>query len=559
MRLSSVSVATSLAVMVSSSALAQEALRPAESRTLEVNSQGAFVRRAEGWAAPSGAATKTTAAGLVWERTDGGAAWIASAVSIGDRGYQVFAEYDLNSEAAELLSAFDSNPPTPVWSDGSPLGTEFRRVASADANDTKVVIDQVVLGGQLSTRQAVLRKYTSASSTPDWTYTFAPVINADANVGISRDGQTIVAAVYDNNQNEMEIAVFGPGSGVPLSYTVVALAPNDYLRGFDLSADGSTLYYSAGVTAHVFDVATQSDVFTANIGASFDSHAISGDGSVFAFGNFNSLTIFEKQGGTYVNTYTEVVPGQCYCAFIDISDDSSTVASAWTFYGNYLTVRVDAIDVATKTVTMTHTATGTGTLQNVPSSVSISADGSRFAVGSWGDAGNVVPECRIFSRSSNTPLLTLDLPGSVFDCDLSADGQRAVFGSKAVHANSFGNGGKVDLLSLGGEDLALRGVPRIGSTVQFDLYFAPGKNAFLMQSLAEDPTPTTFPGIGTLFIDRSTLTFSPAGVVPAGGIATKNLTIANNPALVGTSLYFQGFSVPPRQVSGDWIKMTILP
>ncbi|MCC6406784.1 MAG: hypothetical protein IT453_06445 [Planctomycetes bacterium] len=526
---------------------------------LEVTPQGAFVRTGRGLAVPSTGAAKSTAAGALWSYGDNGLAWIATAVSIGDRGGQVFTEFDQNSERAELFSVYDTSPPTPVWTDTTPFGTEFRQVASADAQPIHVAIDQVVLGGQMTTRQAILRKYTSSSGTPDWTYTFAPVINAQSNVAISRDGQRIVAAIFDDTNWEVEIAVFAPGSNVPLSYTAVPTGTNGYLRGFDLSSDGSTLYFTGGTTAYLFDVASAQVVHTSPLNALFDSHAISGDGKVFANGSFNAMYVWEKQGATWVNTFTRSVAGQCYCAEIDISDDGSTIASGWTFYSNYLTVRVEALDVATKATTMSNVASGLGSKQNVIADVSISADGKHFAVGVWGDAGGIVPELRIFDRAQNAPIATIDTPGSVFDVEISADGKRAIAGSKAVHANDFGNGGRLDLLDAGGSDLALRGAPRIGATVQFDLHFTPGKNAFLMQSLGEDPTPATFPGIGTLHIDRATLTFLPAGTVPAGGVATKSLSIANNPALVGTSLYFQGFSVPPRQFSSDWIKMTILP
>ncbi|MCK6444856.1 MAG: hypothetical protein L6Q99_00535 [Planctomycetes bacterium] len=530
----------------------------ARAEHVEVTPQGAFVRSSRGLGAASGA-QKSTAAGALWSYADNGLAWIATAASIGNRGGQVFAEFDLNNERAELFSVYDSSPPVPVWTDTTPFGTEFRQVASADELPIHVAIDQIVLSGQMTTRQAVLRKYTSSSGTPDWTYTFAPVINAGSAVGISRDGQKIVAAIFDDTNWEVEIAVFGPGSNVPLSYTVVPTGTNNYLGGFDLSADGSMLYFTGGSTFHLFDVAATQVVFSGSLQGLFPSHAISGDGSVFAFGGFNSLYVWEKQGATWAQTFTRTVAGQCYCGEVDVSDDGSTIASGWIFYSNYLTVRVEALDVATKTTTMSHVTTGLGAKQNIVSDVSISADGKRFAVGTWGDANNSAPELRLYDRAQSTPVATIDTPGSIFDVEISADGKRAIGGSKAVHANDFGNGGRLDLLDGGGSDLQLRGSPRIGSTVQFDLHFAPGKNAFLMQSLGHDPTPTTFPGIGTLHIDRATLTFLPAGVVPPSGIATKSFSIAANPALIGTSLFFQGFSVPPRQVSTDWIEMTILP
>ena len=190
-------------------------------------------------------------------------------------------------------------------------------------------------------------------------------------------------------------------------------------------------------------------MFTTSIAASFDSHAISGDGSVFAFGNFNTMRLWEKVSGTYTNTYTRNLGGATYCGFIDISDDSSTVAFGWTFYSNYLTVQIEALDVPTHSLTMSETINATGTLQNIVSGVSVSADGQRFGVGLWGDGSGPVAELRLYSKYQNTPLVATNLNGSIFGLKISADGQRLVGGSKSVHANQFGNGGEIDLVGDG--------------------------------------------------------------------------------------------------------------
>ena len=42
-----------------------------------------------------------------------------------------------------------------------------------------------------------------------------PIINAGSNVGISRDGAVIVAAIYNDGLGQVEIGVFGPTSNVP--------------------------------------------------------------------------------------------------------------------------------------------------------------------------------------------------------------------------------------------------------------------------------------------------------------------------------------------------------
>lgn len=532
----------------------------AERSTIEVTPQGAFLCRESSGAQVVSGTQQATAAGALWSHGSGALGWIGGAVSIGNRASQVFTEYDLNSEAAELFSVYDADPPSAIWSDGTPLGTEFRHVASSDADDTHVSIHQVVLNGNPATRQAVLRKYGSSSAVPDWSHTFAPIINAAARTGISRDGQTIVAAVMDNNTFQVLIWVFGPGSGTPLSSGSVTVGNNNFLRGFDLSADGSTLYFSAGVTAYVYDLASHTVAFSTNIGASFDSHAISGDGGVFAYGNFNALSVWEKSGATYLNTHTVSKAGQVYCAVVDISDDGSTVAAAWYFYATGLSVAVEALDVPSKTISMTQTVTGTGGFQNAVGDVSCSADGQRFAVGLWGDQGNVAAELRLYDRAQNAPLATLNTPGSVFSIDLSADGQRVVAGSKAVHANTQGNGGRIDLLDAGGEDFILRGSPSIGSTISIELHAPPAATAAaLLVSKAEAVPPVVYAGIGTLYIDRTTLVISPLGPVTGGGVNTFPLSIASDPLLVGTSDYLQCLSLQPRTLSQDWVKLTYLP
>ncbi len=534
--------------------------QPAQATALEITAEGAFLHRSRSELEVELAGTQgLTAAGSLWTHTSGVANWIPLAVSIGDLGGQVFAQYSLNNEAAELFSSYDSNPPTALWTNNTPFGLEFSQVDSASGSDVHVAMHQEVLGGNNLTRQAVVRRFDSSSSTPAWTYTFAPIINAGSKVAVSRDGSTIVAAILNDNTMSMEIAVFGANSATPLSYTVLAPGSSSTLRGWDLSADGSTLYFTQGTVAHIFDVATTSVVFTTNIGGSFDSHAISGDGSVFAFGHFNWMKVWEKSGGSYTNTITKTLGGQVFCARIDISDDSSTVAYGWYFYNPGLTVQVNALDVATDTVTMSEQVSGVGGFQNLISDISCSADGSRFAVGMWGDEGNQAEEVRIYSSTQDAPIATVNLPGSVFKLDMSADGQRVVAGSKAVHANTMGNGGQVDLVDSGDQDFAVRGVPSVGATVNFEIHGTPGVPAFLIAApLPEDP-PVTFPSLGTLYVKRSALTIYPLGPVPAGGVLTAPFSLPSGAGLIGTPQYFQAFFLAPRVLTADWAKLTLLP
>ena len=416
-----------------------------------VTAEGAFRRDAPA-SAPSSGLRSMQGAGTLWTHSDAGLGWIGNAVSIGNHGSEIFSAYNVNNERTELFSAFDANPPTALWSDPSSMGSDYHHVASAESGNVHVALHTLNRGAPTASYR--LSKYTSLSAgTPDWTYTFPisyPILDDGSNVGISRDGQTIVAAASDPASSTVKIAVFTPGSNVPVSYTTVALGgTGNFLRGFDLSADGSTLYFSASgmpVNALIFDVATHSVVFSTAINSSFDSHGISGNGSVFAFGNFGTMSVFEKNAGTYVNTYTRNLPGSAYCTCLDISDDGSTVVFGWTFYDFFLTAQIEAVDVPSHSLTMSDIVTATGVLQNIATCISVCADGQRFAAGLWGDGTGPVAEARLYSKTQNAPLATLDLDGSVYGVKISADGQRAVFGSKAVHANQFGSGGEIDLL-----------------------------------------------------------------------------------------------------------------
>ncbi|MBK7644999.1 MAG: hypothetical protein IPJ19_18465 [Planctomycetes bacterium] len=389
--------------------------------------------------------------GSLWTRDDNGLGWIGSAVSIGNHGSEVFGEHNLNNQRAELFSAFDANPPNAIWSDLAALGSSGHHVASAESASLDVALHTFQAG--TSNASCVLSKYTATSGgTPDWTYTFAAGLEG-ANVAVSRDGSRIVAAASDHTNSSARIAVFGPDSNVPLSQTTIALGgANNGVRGFDLSADGSTLYFSSfdtPVNAYIFNVAAHSVVFTTPINASFDSHAISGNGSIFAFGNFGTLSLYEKIGGVYTRTYTRSVPGTVYCGAIDLSDDGSTAAFGWASYTTALTVQIEALDVPSKTITMTDMVTSTSPgLQNVVSSIACSAKGERFAVGLWGDATGPVAEARVYARNQNAPIVSLDVGGSVYGVAISADGFRAAFSSKSMHANQLGHGGAIDLLGV---------------------------------------------------------------------------------------------------------------
>jgi hypothetical protein len=82
---------------------------------------------------------------------------------------------------------------------------------------------------------------------------------------------------------------------------------------------------------------------------------------------------------------------------------------------------------------------GSGSFQDTVQGAQASADGSLFAVASWGLQDNAHPEVQVFDRDLNL-VGSIDTPGSPFSIDMTADGLYVVVGGKHVHANTFGNG-----------------------------------------------------------------------------------------------------------------------
>lgn len=495
--------------------------------------------------------------GALWTR-DEGLYWVGKVVSLGDHGTQVFTEFDSGVDHAEFLSGFDQTPATPVWQTPSTLDLAQAACDSAEENDLHVTLHQVVTNGDQMHRQPVVSLYSSSSATPAWSWNFPVQIGGSSKVAMSRDGQVIVAAIQNNYQGRAELAVFSPASPTPLSYTWIPFVTQ--LRGFDLSADGSTLYFSSPTQAYVFDVATHTTTFQIGLPTALDCHALSGDGRVFAFGTFGTVELFEKGAtGSWAHTYTRTVPGTCVCSRIDLSEDGSTLAYGFNFYDTNLHVRIEALDVATKQVTTSDDAYGTGALQNVVSDVSLSADGSRFAVGLWGDEGNTCPELRFYSKYGNGPVALFNLPGSVFDVDVSADGARVAVASKAVHANTFASGGTIALYAFARQDLRAQGIPVVGGRVAFHLVGPANSPALLLWSDQAAQQPTDFGNIGTLYLRRTALYAVPMGATNGAGQAAVEFPLPAQASDVGRTLWFQGFTSSPRRLTRDSITLTILP
>jgi hypothetical protein len=203
---------------------------------------------------------------------------------------------------------------------------------------------------------------------------------------------------------------------------------------------------------------------------------------------------------------------------------------------------------------------GTGTLQNICSDIAINRDGSRFVVGLWGDEGNVCPEVRLYKRNQSTPAALYNLPGSVFDVDISGDGERVAAASKAVHANLYDSGGSISYYAFEPQDLRVTGVPTPGSTVHVDLTGPANSNAYLLYAPVEAANPMTFGGgIGTLWLQRWTTSVVQIAPTNASGHTSVDYPLPGGTTAIGQTRFFQGYFASPRKLTSDWARVTILP
>jgi hypothetical protein len=176
-------------------------------------------------------------------------------------------------------------------------------------------------------------------------------------------------------------------------------------------------------------------------------YPISGDGSVFVVGGFN-FDVYAFNGTTYTQVIHFGRANFWFGGASTVSHDGSTVG---TFGGNYangwLSGEVYLFDVPSHNMLGSYPVSGTGAYQGTPVGAGSNDNGTVMAFASWGTQFHDWPEVMVFNRSVQL-IGQINFPGSAFSVDVRTDGQYVVGGSKAVHANQFGSGGRIELIQI---------------------------------------------------------------------------------------------------------------
>jgi hypothetical protein len=332
---------------------------------------------------------------------------------------------------------------TPAWSFSS-FGSGNSGVAAAKGADRSGFMESNAAGDDF-----LQHGFTSTSNgTPDWSFPY-PVSdpNLPANsqkVAVSRDGSTMAAVVSDSVTQNSTLYVFDANTGT------VTLTWTDPLRmdGVALTDNGSMALVTQDNKATLVDTSNGNIVFgVAGSGAGNIFYPISGDGSVFAVGGFN-FDVYAFNGTTYTQVIHFTRANFWFGGASTVSHDGSTVG---TFGGDYadgwLSGEVYLFDVASSNMLGSYPVSGTGIYQGTPIGAGSNDNGTVMAFASWGTQFHDWPEVMVFNRSVQL-IGQINFPGSAFSVDVSTDGQYVVGGAKAVHANQFGSGGRIELIQL---------------------------------------------------------------------------------------------------------------
>ncbi|MCB9915912.1 MAG: hypothetical protein H6828_12345 [Planctomycetes bacterium] len=496
----------------------------------------------------------------VWSYESDGS-WLPETVSLGNEGTQVFVEFGAFANSRALFSTHDSDPPTAVWTDQQVEFNFNRTVASSAQYGTHAAMHQEFIDAQQSWKHAILRLYSSSSATPDWSYEFdTPIYNTEhSKVRVSSDGSRIVGAVYDAGTMTTDVTVFDASSPTP----VLDITVNTFGApvGLVVSADGTTAAFRSTMRFLIVDLQTGAalhDEFITN-GSFSGGLACSPEGRRIIMASGSSVLSYQRTvGGSYAVSSL---------ATLGVGETVAKVALSANGHALYYSVNnslqkgmagLRGLDLVTGASLVNYTVDGGGNLLNLASGLTVSADGGRAALALWGDEFGNVPELMFFQAGFDAPVATQDLPGSVVSLDMSPGGEHVAAAVRACHATQFGQGGSFRVFEAPEVDLVLEGVPSVGSTVTLHQRLNGSALARVLVSPVLAQAPTVFPGAGALYLERELLSWLPTGTVTGNEIVTP-FQIPADSSWVGSSVYFQGLGLAPRDLSDNFVKLTVLP
>lgn len=491
--------------------------------------------------AGAAAAQAPFAPGLRWTRAaTNGDPWIPRSVAFGASDAVVWTSATGTAPNLALLAASAEGATGPLArEDQVASAISVLSVAAGSAADACFGVAQYPAPDATHRRTEVTRYSPAAAAqggafAPAWTRTLPSIVNGPARIACDERGARVAVALWNDGAHAVHVELLDGASGAVLGAHDLAATS---LSELALSADGRRVAISAGGVLWIGDDAAST---LASIAAPVATRALSfsGDGALLAAGAGAALSVYAEGANGYALAFA--VPGAQneLATRAELARDGSTLAIGWWDALTGVDLRLEVFDPASRAPLWSVAQHGTpGGLQNLPEVVRVSADGRRIALGAWGD-GSSAPELQLFDRASPTPVLTADLPGSVTALALDASGTRVAVGLKNTHANQFATTGQFRLYDTGERDVAVRGTPTVGGTLDLAAR-VPGASEVLFLFGVRAPAPTRVPGtLGELFLRRTRLLVVPVAA-DADGRAELAHPIDADPALRGRVLHVQ--------------------
>jgi hypothetical protein len=393
---------------------------------------------------------------------------IVQGVAVQGDGMGVFAHWYLNAERVGYYRTLGQG--IPAWENAGPFnGTYDGHSLGAGAHGEALA----------AATPSETREWSKLGAVPRWTY--PNPIPAFTIAKTNATGTRVVAATLGT------VYLFDAQSGDTLWSQPFSVSNG--LQGLSLSTDGSVVAVTVYDSCYIFEDGTRRGAIPIGAHTQGTQYAakLSGDGKYLVTGDYFGRVRLYRWSGTSYDMMWSAAVGNPWITDVGISRDGSTVA-AGTGYANGKGVVFDS-----SSSTPLWSFQGFGAVGAEVASCALSDDGSRIAFASWGDTAQsgATYVLTVHDRSSSTPLCGVQRDeevGSLFACDISADGQYVAAGGKAVHAYRMGNGGEVYAFLIGStprRNVGLAGITTPGRYMQVGSAVTPVSQVFNYGDITE--------------------------------------------------------------------------
>lgn len=497
-----------------------------------------------GLAAPA-AAQGPFQPGLRW--IDGAslqAPWIPTTVSFGARDQLVWAGAGVGSDRLLLYDAPGSGVAAPALQETNlgpgvdlvavKAGPEASQLYALTQRDAPDVFHRIT---EVSCRD-LYQAAAGGGFGPTWTHDLGFAANGPGRLDLDASGATLVVAAWDDGLGQVRVDRLDGRTGALLARVDLAATSLDQLA---LSANGERLAVLLGSRLVVLaaDLSTLHDQAFSSAPASV---ALSASGARVILGGVGTVRIFDELAGVYAQTMQQAGPLDQLASIVGVSSDGGVYAAAWWRFTNKDRIEYEIYDGQTHSLILSEVQAGQlGGLQNSPSGLELSSDGSRVAFSSWG-RGDSAPEVMLFDVASASLVFSADLPGSAMALDLDASGTRLAVVTKSLHANLLSSTGEIRLYDTGEGDLALLGPTLLGGTLTA-ASSTPGATGTFFLLGKPRAVPMQLPGaLGQLSLERDQRLHVFARPTDFSGTALLALPISGSTSLLGADLGLQAVS-----------------